>query len=98
MARHRLSAQARTDLRESLRYVAENSGIQNARRLRQQIQQRFLLLGGQPFAGRSRPELGAELRSFPVSSFVIIYRPTDYGVEIVRVVHGRRDIESMFPS
>ena len=96
MARYRLSVQARTDLSDSLRYVAQNSSIQNARRLRQQIQQRFPLLAVQPFGGRERPELGRELRSFPVSSFVIIYRPTDYGIEIVRVVHGRRDIEALF--
>ncbi len=96
MARYRLSVQARTDLREGLRYVAENSSIQNARRLRQRFQRRFPLLAAQPFVGRERPELGSDLRSFPVSSFVIIYRPTDDGVEIVRVVHARRDIQALF--
>lgn len=96
MASYRLAALARADLRESLRYVAEHSGAENARRLRRQIRGRFPLLAEQPFMGRARPEFGRDLRSFPVEGFVIIYRPTGYGVEIVRVVHGSRDIEALF--
>ncbi len=46
--------------------------------------------------GRARPELPSGLRSFPVGNYLILYRPTDYGVEIVRVVHGSRDIEALF--
>ena len=83
-------------MRERLCYAAQISSVQNARLLRAQLQRRFPLLAEQPFVGRKRPEIGERLRSFPVSSFVIIYRPADYGVEIVRVVHGSRDIESLF--
>jgi hypothetical protein len=41
----------------------------------------------------SRQEL-AGLRVFPVkgfSSFLLFYRPTAHGIELVRVLHGARD-------
>jgi toxin ParE1/3/4 len=45
--------------------------------------------------GRSRPELATDLRSFPVGHYVIFDVPLPKGVEIVRVLHGSRDIESI---
>ena len=40
--------------------------------------------------GTARPQLSPDLRSWPVGNYVVLYRPADYGVEIVRVRHGRR--------
>jgi toxin ParE1/3/4 len=34
------------------------------------------------------------IRGFP--KYLIFYRPLDDGIEVVRVLHGRRDIESLF--
>ncbi len=48
------------------------------------------LLADNPLSGRTRDELGAGLRSFPTLSWVVFYRVTAR-VEIVRVLHGRRD-------
>lgn len=42
--------------------------------------------------GRSRPELGPEIRSFPVGRYVIFYLPLPKGIEVVRVLHGSRDV------
>jgi toxin ParE1/3/4 len=77
-------------------YVAENSGIESARQLSRQIYERFPLLAEQSYLGRARPELAPEVRSFPVSSYIILYRPTEYGVEILHIVHGRRRLEALF--
>ena len=36
------------------------------------------------------------LRSWPLSNFgpyVVFYRPTDTGIEVVRVLHGARDVD-----
>ena len=49
-----------------------------------------------PRVGRERPDLGEGLRSFPVGNDVIFYRLLDGVVEIVNVIHGSRDIESLF--
>jgi toxin ParE1/3/4 len=54
----------------------------------------YKMLVQNPLAGRRRPDLGADLRSFAVENFVIFYRPRSYGIEVVRVVHGRQDIKA----
>lgn len=46
--------------------------------------------------GRLRDELTEGLRSFPVGRYVIFYRIVQDGVEIVRVLHGARDLDSIF--
>jgi toxin ParE1/3/4 len=46
----------------------------------------------------TRPDL-AGLRLWPIRGFekhVIVYRPLDDGVEVVRVLHGARDLEAAF--
>jgi toxin ParE1/3/4 len=50
------------------------------------------LLATQPFMGRARPELGRELRSWPVARYVVFYLPLRDGIEIVRVLHSARDV------
>jgi toxin ParE1/3/4 len=45
--------------------------------------------------GRARPELRPDLRSFPCGAYLILYRAVDDGVEIVRVVHGARNLEDL---
>jgi toxin ParE1/3/4 len=47
-----------------------------------------------PLAGRERPELRHGLRSFPVGSYVIFYVPLPDGIEVIRVVNGRQDIDA----
>jgi toxin ParE1/3/4 len=51
-----------------------------------------LLLSAHPLSGRARDELARGLRSVPYSRYVIFYRPIKDGVEIVRVLHGARDL------
>ncbi|CAA2103675.1 hypothetical protein MBUL_02315 [Methylobacterium bullatum] len=43
-------------------------------------------------AGRSRPELADNLRSFPIGAYVLFYLPLPDGIELVRILHGYRDI------
>ncbi len=49
-----------------------------------------------PYMGRQREELAARLRSFPVGSYVIFYRPIDDGIEVARILHGARDFPPLF--
>ena len=60
---------------------------------------RILMLARQPLIGESRDESLPELRSFSVSHHVIYYRPLARQhpfVEIVRVLHGARDVRRLF--
>ena len=58
----------------------------------------FRHLASHPNLGRSRDELAEGLRSFPVGRYVIFYRAIPEGVEIVRVLHGSRDLNAIFTS
>lgn len=49
-----------------------------------------------PAMGRRRDELVPGLRSFPVGNYVIFYRVAKRGIEVARVLHGARDIPSLF--
>lgn len=55
-------------------------------------------IGDSPRLGIARPDLGLNLRSFPHRPFIIIYRISQIGVEIARILDGRRDIRMMFRS
>lgn len=51
--------------------------------------------------GRLRPELLPKVRSFPVGRYVVLYVPLAEGVqgiEVIRVFHGRQDVEANFRS
>ncbi|MHC6157744.1 type II toxin-antitoxin system RelE/ParE family toxin [Bradyrhizobium elkanii] len=52
----------------------------------------FQMLAENPPAGRQRPELGMKIGSFTVGNYVLFYEAFQNGVEIVRVLHGARDI------
>lgn len=55
-------------------------------------------LASNPHLGRAREELSPGLRSLVYESYVIFYHPIPNGVEVVRVLHGMRDLESNFDS
>jgi toxin ParE1/3/4 len=46
--------------------------------------------------GRLRPEFGRDIRSFPFErNYLIVYRPIEGGIEILRFLHGSRDIDKL---
>jgi toxin ParE1/3/4 len=49
-----------------------------------------------PHLGPARDDIRPGLRYLIVGDYVILYRVLDDGVEIVRVVHGRRDLFNLF--
>jgi toxin ParE1/3/4 len=51
-----------------------------------------------PEIGRSCNNLQPKLKSFPMENYLIFYRPTASGIEIVRIVSGYRDLEVLFSS
>ncbi len=87
--------EAARDLDEIRQHIAENNPA-SAVRLIEEVIELFHRLAEFAMMGRSREELVPKQRSFPVGNYVIFYQPISDGVEIVRVLHGSRDIESLF--
>jgi toxin ParE1/3/4 len=95
---HRVAPRAAADLDDIWLQVAKQSGsMEIASRLIDSITERFLFLADFPYAGRARDrEFGIGTRSFPVGEYVIVYWVEGDDVFILRVVHGRRDLEALF--
>lgn len=94
-AAYRISPLGKADLQQIWQYVARDRPTA-ANDLLDTLQGRFALLASQPLLGESRPELGPLVRSTCVGNYAIYYRPAhdDVEVEIVRILHGARDISS----
>jgi toxin ParE1/3/4 len=74
-------------------YVAADSG-KAAEELLDRFGAVFEMLVQNPLAGRLRPDLGQNVRSFPVERYIIFYTPVSHGIEVLRVIHGRQDINA----
>lgn len=85
---------AMADLADIWAYIAEDSSRHADATAR--VNGEFQMLARQPRMGRERPELFAGLRSFPIGSYVVFYLPRARGIEVVRVLHGARDLKPFF--
>ena len=87
---------AKQDLRDIWRGLAEYSGLDFADRTLANIESKFRLLSKFPSSGRMRDELLVGLRSYAAGDFVIFYRILETTVEVVRILHGHRDLDAIF--
>ncbi|PSN19147.1 type II toxin-antitoxin system RelE/ParE family toxin [filamentous cyanobacterium CCP5] len=92
----RFTIPASRDLEAIIDYVAEQSGIDRAEALLQQVNAKCQRLVQFPSMGRKRDELAAGVRSLPMASYLILYRTIDQGVEVLRVVSGYQDLTALF--
>jgi toxin ParE1/3/4 len=88
--RHRVSADAQRDLDEIFVYWATRAEVDVADRLIDSITDRFWLIGEHPHAGRASEEMAPGVRCFPAGKYLIYYRKTRRGVDILHVFHGAR--------
>jgi toxin ParE1/3/4 len=86
--------QARLDLLKIVEDLGEHKKTTSA--LVRSIEERCRLIAEFPESGKSREELSPGLRSVVVDSYLIFYRNPDDLVQIVRILHGRRDLGSIF--
>ncbi|SRR6266404_1718775 len=87
------SPEAESDLIDAWVYIAEDKDSETADRVLSSLWNKCNVLVKQPEMGRRREELSTGLRSIPQGSYVIFYRLVEDRIEIVRVLHGARDIE-----
>ncbi|MDX2144714.1 MAG: type II toxin-antitoxin system RelE/ParE family toxin [Rhodospirillaceae bacterium] len=88
-----LSPGAQADLAEIWAYLDEHIGANKADRWVDALTERFVLLDDNPRVGKLRPDLGRGRRSFVFGDYVVIYAVRDDWADILRVVHGSREIK-----
>ena len=95
MNEYNVSSRAERDLREIYEYIAKDNRSA-AGDMMQRFHATFSLLVSNSAMGERRDELLSGIRCMTLVSYVIFFRPTTNGVEIVRVIHGARDIDNIF--
>lgn len=88
-----LTPSAARDLDEILEYVLEHGGANPALHVHNRLYEGFSKVAASPGIGHVRDDLADEsLRVWAVFSYLIIYRPETQPVQIIRVIHGARDL------
>ena len=95
MSRVQLSLQAANDLEEIEDFISRDNPAAAARLLLN-VLEKFQLLSQHPALGYDRSELRPKLRGFPVGNYIVFYLPANDGIEVVRVLHGARDVPKTF--
>jgi plasmid stabilization system protein ParE len=91
-----IQPQARVDLLEIWRYVAQDD-LKAANRVSERIEQAIRSLVDIPGKGHTRADVRApHYRFWSVYSYVIAYRYDDEKLTVVRVVHGARNFRKLF--
>ena len=86
--------EAENDLEEIWWYIAQDN-LNNADKFLDRIQESCVALAEFPQIGMKRDELKAGLRCQPVGHYLVFYFPLEDGIDIIRVLQGSRDIESL---
>src|SRR5467141_3105779 len=95
-ARYVLAPEAALDLVQIWRHLKEQSSIAIADRVEKAIRKKLVFLAGNPGAGHRRKNLTDEaVKFFLVYSYLIVYRPDTKPLQVVSILHGRRDVEQI---
>ncbi len=89
-----LAEPAKEDLKRIWTYIAEFNP-HSADKFLREFAKKFQLLADNPQLGRLQDDFILNLRNFPYKDYTIFYFPIENGVEIYRVLHGARNIESL---
>lgn len=86
---------AELDLLDIWDYIADDSP-DRANDFLDRIENKLTTLAQNSGLGGKRPELLPNLRSFPIDNYVLFYQQIDGGIDVIRLLHGSRDIEEVF--
>ncbi len=90
-----ISENATRDLADIWAYIATDS-LLAADGFIDFLYEQCQLFCSSPEIGRIREELFPGVRSFPIKRYIIYYRVAANSVEIIRILSGYRDIDSIF--
>jgi toxin ParE1/3/4 len=95
MSRYVINILASRDLNDIADYFAENN-LEAGDRFFRAFNRKCQQLVAFPNSGKSYATMRPDLRGLSLEGYVIFYRILDNGIEILRVVSGRRDLLALF--
>lgn len=93
MATARFTPLARSDLKEIRDFIARDKPTA-ASQYMAMLKQKCELLAHSPGLGIQQDEY-CGLYKFPVDSYLIFYRISQTSIDVIRVLHGSRDIDNI---
>lgn len=88
---------AEQDLEDAFLYIGrEQCSPGAAARVIRDIVDKAGIYAVQPLLAESRPEFGPTIRAYHAHRYVVFYRPASDGIEVLRVIHGSRDVFKVF--
>ena len=95
MSSYSFSDEAVKDINNICEYIARQNPSA-ASKLFDAIRKKCKLVAIFPNMGKSYTKIAPCLRGFILEDYIIFYYPRKDGIDIVRVVSGYRDLESLF--
>ncbi|TDR37342.1 toxin ParE1/3/4 [Tahibacter aquaticus] len=92
MAQVFYTVQADADLLDLWEYIAQDNPAAATAQLRQ-IAASCQTVADMPGISRARQEIRRGLRTWPIGSYLVLHRDVPGGIEVVRVIHGARDLD-----
>ena len=86
---------ASRDLDEIFDYIASDSH-QRALRMTLELLRRCDEIAQHPLTGTRRDDLADRLRCVSHQKYLIFFTPEEYGIQVVRILHGARNFEGLF--
>ena len=93
MSRLRLTPAARADLDSIWDYTVSTWDMVQAEAYLQTLLHTMQTLADTPGLGRSIEDIRPGYLKFPAASHVIYYRSCDGGIDVIRILHKRMDVD-----
>ncbi|MEH2262135.1 type II toxin-antitoxin system RelE/ParE family toxin [Nostoc sp.] len=95
MSRYVINILASRDINEIADYFAETN-VEAGERFFSEFNRKCQQLVAFPKSGKSYAKIRPDLRGISLQGYIVFYRLLDDGIEILRVVSGRRNFPSLF--
>ncbi|MEH2096855.1 type II toxin-antitoxin system RelE/ParE family toxin [Nostoc sp.] len=95
MSRYVINILASRDINEIADYFAETN-VEAGERFFSEFNRKCQQLVAFPNSGKSYAKIRPDLRGISSQGYIVFYRVLDDGIEILRIVSGRRNFPSLF--
>jgi plasmid stabilization system protein ParE len=93
VTRYVLTGPAARDIEEIKDYLIEEAGVRVAQYVMRDLRTALRFVGSNPNAGHVREDLTTRpVKFWLVHSYLVVYDPAPRPVEVLRVLHGARDV------
>ncbi len=95
IGRLRKTDRAERDINNISDWIARDSESA-AEKWLEELDEKLKVVATMPGIGTDRSDLRKGLRSYAFDNYLIFFKPTKSGVDIIRVIHGARDYRRFF--